>query len=164
MTCIIKFLQMSMSVNLEPIIVMLWPTASIQMVHSSVNARVDSLETLPIAKVCSTRSSCSSKHEFPEWSILFFPDIDECALGIDNCDETQSCQNSPGSFGCTCRNGYQPSGTTCVGEWNPVLSVWSSEEMNVATYTSVREVSCYSPLRNSLFIHFRYWWVQTRFS
>lgn len=34
-------------------------------------------------------------------------DKDECDEGSDNCDrESQECVNEPGSFNCTCKEGY----------------------------------------------------------
>ena len=44
-----------------------------------------------------------------------FVDIDECSAGTDMCDHI--CQNTPGSYTCSCRSGYSLSqnGRTCVG-------------------------------------------------
>ena len=38
-------------------------------------------------------------------------DIDECLLGVDNCQ--QNCINLPGTFACACDRGYQESGENC---------------------------------------------------
>ena len=46
---------------------------------------------------------------------LSLSDIDECAEGSHDCE--QECVNEPGSFTCSCRDGYEPlnSGKSCVG-------------------------------------------------
>ena len=44
-----------------------------------------------------------------------FEDIDECALGTDNCDSQATCVNTIGSFTCGCNVGYTGNGITCVG-------------------------------------------------
>eukprot|EP00808_Paulinella_micropora_P010327 g29550.t1 len=37
-------------------------------------------------------------------------DMDECVLGLHNCNTTRStCRNTPGSFVCTCNSGYRVS-------------------------------------------------------
>ncbi|XXX71815.1 EGF domain-containing protein [Sorangium sp. So ce134] len=41
-------------------------------------------------------------------------DIDECALGTDDCDANAACTNTPGSFTCACTTGYSGDGTTCT--------------------------------------------------
>ena len=43
------------------------------------------------------------------------PDIDECALDTDGCE--QGCINTPGSFQCDCSEGYllNANGFTCDG-------------------------------------------------
>ena len=43
-------------------------------------------------------------------------DIDECAdATTNNCDSNAMCTNTPGSFTCTCNQGYTGNGTTCEG-------------------------------------------------
>ena len=46
----------------------------------------------------------------------FLPDVDECALDIDGCD--QGCNNTVGSFNCTCMEGYvlNEDGFSCDGK------------------------------------------------
>ncbi len=48
-------------------------------------------------------------------------DIDECALGIDNC--AHDCMNSHGSYTCSCRTGYtlDADGFTCNGMYMQLL-------------------------------------------
>ena len=43
-----------------------------------------------------------------------YSDIDECALGIHECD--QVCRDSPGSYACGCNAGYNlnTDGFTCM--------------------------------------------------
>ncbi|MBU1242476.1 DNRLRE domain-containing protein, partial [Myxococcota bacterium] len=41
-------------------------------------------------------------------------DIDECALGTDDCDTNASCANTTGAFTCTCNGGYSGDGVTCA--------------------------------------------------
>ena len=44
-------------------------------------------------------------------------DVDECALGTDNCHVDATCSNTEGSFACACNSGYTGDGTSsCVGE------------------------------------------------
>ena len=41
-------------------------------------------------------------------------DVDECALGTDNCDVNATCTNTGGSFSCACNEGYEGNGVTCA--------------------------------------------------
>ena len=52
-------------------------------------------------------------------------DIDECALANDNCAETAECNNTPGSFSCTCMAGYSGNGTFCEGIYSLHLALRS---------------------------------------
>ena len=45
--------------------------------------------------------------------ILFSSDINECALGSDDCDENAECTDNIGSFICVCNHGYSGTGTEC---------------------------------------------------
>ena len=51
---------------------------------------------------------------------IYFSDISECATNADNCDANAACTNTPGSFDCTCNQGYTGDGVTCVGRWNKI--------------------------------------------
>jgi len=42
------------------------------------------------------------------------PDIDECADETHDCDTFATCSNSPGSFACTCNEGFAGDGKTCM--------------------------------------------------
>ena len=50
---------------------------------------------------------------------LSFADNDECALGIDLCDNVNGrCFNMQGSYTCACNSGYRGNRTTCVGKYD----------------------------------------------
>jgi hypothetical protein len=48
---------------------------------------------------------------------VFFEDIDECQDGIAICHRDAVCENTPGSYQCTCKPGYYgKNGRDCVLE------------------------------------------------
>ena len=58
-------------------------------------------------------------------NIYYFIDVDECA-DATTCDSNATCTNTPGSFTCTCNQGYTGNGTTCEGMINIILVCVSS--------------------------------------
>ena len=48
--------------------------------------------------------------------IDFILDIDECTEDKDDCDANAHCNNTVGSFECTCNDGYSGAGVTCEGK------------------------------------------------
>jgi len=45
-------------------------------------------------------------------------DVNECVNNNGNCHSQAKCTNTPGSFTCTCLDGYSGDGITCSGdEW-----------------------------------------------
>lgn len=42
-------------------------------------------------------------------------DVDECSLGSVDCDEHARCQNTEGSYTCTCVHPYSGDGKNCTG-------------------------------------------------
>ena len=56
-------------------------------------------------------------------SIIFFLDIDECASKTDNCSTQAICNNTVGSFNCSCKPGFAGNGTSCAGNYN--IPAWN---------------------------------------
>lgn len=48
--------------------------------------------------------------------IANFIDIDECLLGVHNCDRNAFCFNNNGGFECTCKENYLGNGTSCISK------------------------------------------------
>ena len=46
----------------------------------------------------------------------FFPDIDECSTNAHSCGVNAACNNTIGSYVCTCEAGYSGDGRTCTGK------------------------------------------------
>ena len=42
-------------------------------------------------------------------------DINECLKEIHDCDVNAVCNNTQGSYKCTCEDGFQGNGTKCTG-------------------------------------------------
>jgi len=47
-----------------------------------------------------------------------FTDIDECRLGLHNCEPDFTRANEPGLFRCDCHPGFVKDGNNCKGESN----------------------------------------------
>ena len=43
-------------------------------------------------------------------------DIDECEEGTYNCSSNAVCNNTKGSYNCTCKPGYEGDGNHCTGD------------------------------------------------
>ena len=50
------------------------------------------------------------------YASLFFIDINECEMEIDNCHENATCNNTFGSFECTCNAGFEGDGVNCTSK------------------------------------------------
>ena len=48
--------------------------------------------------------------------MIFSTDIDECDLKIDNCHENATCNDTTGSFECTCDVGFEGDGVNCTSK------------------------------------------------
>ena len=54
-------------------------------------------------------------------SIYYLADINECETGKHHCDSNAFCNNTKGSYNCTCIPGYIGNGVNCTGEISRVL-------------------------------------------
>ena len=43
-------------------------------------------------------------------------DIDECTNGVHDCHQDADCENTAGSFTCSCEDGFAGDGRQCTGE------------------------------------------------
>ena len=78
---------------------------------SPVHVTKDTLEMEPLVKV---RHQCilasTNVHTYPI-------DINECANATNNnCSSNAKCANTPGSFNCTCNEGFRGNGVNCTGK------------------------------------------------
>lgn len=48
----------------------------------------------------------------------FLIDVDECEINAHNCAIHANCVNTPGSFQCSCKEGWVGNGVTCVGKYH----------------------------------------------
>ena len=69
-------------------------------------------------------------------------DINECTTNAHNCDVKAFCNNTEGSFNCTCSPGYTGNGIKCTGKLSFLM------EKTIDNYNEVRD----NPQRDSLFI------------
>ena len=46
-----------------------------------------------------------------------FADVNECITGEHKCDAKADCNNTEGSFECTCKAGYSGNGVYCIGDY-----------------------------------------------
>ena len=51
------------------------------------------------------RSTCWFLLHFINAFLFPIPDLDECTMGVHSCE--QSCHNTPGSYSCSCDEGFQ---------------------------------------------------------
>jgi len=49
--------------------------------------------------------------------------MDECTANYHICDNNAVCQNTEGSYTCSCKAGYTGDGKNCSGEWFGVLLI-----------------------------------------
>ena len=51
-----------------------------------------------------------------KWYFFFdVLDLDECSDGTHNCDVNADCNNTLGSYKCSCKHGFHGNGTNCTG-------------------------------------------------
>ena len=56
--------------------------------------------------------------------LFYFVDINECTDGSHNCHGNATCNNTDGSFTCTCNEGFSGTGEECNGEKWKVDVTW----------------------------------------
>lgn len=65
--------------------------------------------------------------------LCFVLDVNECIVGPINCATNAVCNNTEGSFTCTCLIGFSGDGVNCAGMYN-----------SVGFYGNMEKVACYN--------------------
>ena len=55
-----------------------------------------------------------------KYILCVYTDVDECATWIDDCHDYATCNNTMGSFECTCDEGFNGDGKNCTGEYESI--------------------------------------------
>ena len=104
-----------MNVPEGPTTVTVMPSVSTPLEVLSAAVRRDIREMAGSAQVRVDKILCTLT---PHINVLLFCseiDIDECTRGTDECSEFASCENTGGSYDCSCLLGYQGNGRICLG-------------------------------------------------
>ena len=108
-----------MNVLLELVIVALMVHATTLLEDLTVCVTKDTLEVEQYALVLKYNLYTNF-----QYSNVIMSDIDECASSTTNkCDSDSTCTNTPGSFTCTCNQGYTGNGTICVSKQYSYYSI-----------------------------------------
>ena len=77
--------------------------------------------------------NCAGKHNYENltqhihsYLYMHSPDINECEGSSDLCHSNATCSNTPGSYVCSCKDGYSGNGPFCAGicENNKLLKAY----------------------------------------
>ena len=68
---------------------------------------------------CTAAEQCVKNTAADAWQYFTCPDIDECWLEVDTCHPEATCVNTPRSYECHCRPGYQGDGRQCSRTCHP---------------------------------------------
>ena len=91
-------------------VTLMLPVPTLLLVASPVPVTRDTLEMERGAQVS---SASNGKYAI---NPMHSSDIDECTAGTHNCDTNAACTNTPGSFTCTCNQGYTGDRVMCTGK------------------------------------------------
>lgn len=62
--------------------------------------------TLNLAQYDRFQGVCAVMHWIIIMHFNFASDVNECQTGIHDCDENSNCNNEPGTYSCTCKDGF----------------------------------------------------------
>ena len=72
-------------------------------------------------------------------------DIDECSSG-HGCHNSATCQNTVGSYTCTCVNGYTGDGINCTGTWCTDVENLISQFFSISVYKKLPYTSSFESI------------------
>ena len=65
---------------------------------------------------------------------IIITDVDECDAATNTCDANAVCENTQGSYTCTCMSGYTGDGKECTGIYVVVFSLFLKFRFKVNVY------------------------------
>ena len=69
---------------------------------------------LIMSSLCLCYKICECECEL-QYGFVRLSDINECTTNVHECDANAFCNNTEGSYNCTCSSGYTGNGTSCNG-------------------------------------------------
>lgn len=67
---------------------------------------------------------CKYQYDILKLFIMFWTDIDECELDMHDCQPSQECINTVGTYTCQCPDGYNKIGIECVGKKSSIQDLF----------------------------------------
>ena len=65
----------------------------------------------------------------PTSELILVADVDECSAATHNCHGNAACNNTVGSYSCSCNTGYSGDGITCSGIFYSFLELTKFKHM-----------------------------------
>ena len=94
--------------------------------------------------VFSLMRNAQNIHVYRVWTIIFslffnliFLDENECLRGTNPCDSNATCEDTLGSYKCTCKPGYTGKGMTCKSMYIVILFLVTGRSRSTYVFQSV---------------------------